>query len=411
MRKLFSNILLLLTIVAAPLYVVRFNIGPLPSTLLEVLILATLFSYGLETLLKRPALSDIKTRFSSNLTGPALGLVLVGLVAVLVSPNWYAALGQWRAYILEPVLIFFVVLDKLRQEKINLPIILAWLLSATWVALMALLQKFTGAFTTPESSHELTLGRAAAVFNSANDVPLFLGPVAAVGVALVRKSHWLILPLLLIFTAVWVSGSRGGTAALGVVETLFFVGWVWSKLPDAWAKIARRVGVSLAVLGVALSAYFFIGISSFTPEKKIVYPRPYSGTGEVRLCLWEGTRNLLAAHPIFGVGLGGFRVVYPNFRTCDSEELVYPHNVILNIWAELGLAGLGIFGWIYYRSFRMIASSPVSRLIKLSLAGALIYSLAHGLVDVPYFKNDLSLEFWLLLAVIVAVKERKLQSW
>jgi hypothetical protein len=30
---------------------------------------------------------------------------------------------------------------------------------------------------------------------------------------------------------------------------------------------------------------------------------------------------------------------------------------------------------------------------------ALVAVIVHGLVDVPYFKNDLSLEFWTLLAL------------
>ena len=30
---------------------------------------------------------------------------------------------------------------------------------------------------------------------------------------------------------------------------------------------------------------------------------------------------------------------------------------------------------------------------------ALVAVVIHGLIDVPYFKNDLSLEFWILLAL------------
>ena len=37
--------------------------------------------------------------------------------------------------------------------------------------------------------------------------------------------------------------------------------------------------------------------------------------------------------------------------------------------------------------------------IELGVFLALVAVLVHGLVDVPYFKNDLSLEFWVLLGV------------
>ncbi len=36
---------------------------------------------------------------------------------------------------------------------------------------------------------------------------------------------------------------------------------------------------------------------------------------------------------------------------------------------------------------------------RLGVLLALVGIVIHGLVDVPYFKNDLSLEFWVLLGV------------
>ena len=37
--------------------------------------------------------------------------------------------------------------------------------------------------------------------------------------------------------------------------------------------------------------------------------------------------------------------------------------------------------------------------LQLGVFLALVGIVVHGLVDVPYFKNDLSLEFWVLLAI------------
>ena len=36
---------------------------------------------------------------------------------------------------------------------------------------------------------------------------------------------------------------------------------------------------------------------------------------------------------------------------------------------------------------------------QLGVMLALVAVIVHGMVDVPYFKNDLSLEFWTLLAI------------
>ena len=37
---------------------------------------------------------------------------------------------------------------------------------------------------------------------------------------------------------------------------------------------------------------------------------------------------------------------------------------------------------------------------------ALVAMVAHGIVDVPFFKNDLSLEFWALLGMLWAADRR-----
>ena len=36
--------------------------------------------------------------------------------------------------------------------------------------------------------------------------------------------------------------------------------------------------------------------------------------------------------------------------------------------------------------------------------GAIIVIVVHGLVDVPYFKNDLAVMFWLFLAMVSIIK-------
>lgn len=399
-----SNWLVLVTILAAPLYVVRFNIAILPTTLLEVLIIATVVAWAVEEV-AAGRIKDWRQTLGSEFSWLALALLAVSTLAVLISPTPYQALGLWRAYFLEPVLFYFVVLTKLRQG-LSSRILIVWLLSGVSIALLALIQKFTGQLATPESAHELTLGRAAAVFNSANDVPLFLGPLAAVSLALVRKTKLVWVAAILIFAAIWVSGSRGGTIALGVVEGMILIGWLLMKIPANWRQIFWRIATVAGVLAVIGLVYLLVNIDQFAPEGKIVYPRSFSGTNEVRICLWQGTRNLLQDHSIFGVGLNGFRVDYPAYRTCDSEELQYPHNIFLNVWTELGLAGLLAFALIYLRAFKALVGENIRHLAKVSLIAALSYSLVHGLVDVPYFKNDLGVEFWLLLAVIAAAQEK-----
>jgi O-antigen ligase len=91
------------------------------------------------------------------------------------------------------------------------------------------------------------------------------------------------------------------------------------------------------------------------------------------------------------------------------EIYMYPHNLVLNFWTELGLAGALLFIWIIGRFFisaiKIIRSTlDARRLMLLGIIGAMTVIIVHGIVDVPYFKNDLAPIFWVLIALLAIEK-------
>ena len=84
-----ATFLLALAFAAAPAYVVRFHVGPLPTTLLEVLLLLGIAA-GLVALRGR-------LPWRTPYTLPGLLLLAAATVGILVSPNRSEALGAWRA--------------------------------------------------------------------------------------------------------------------------------------------------------------------------------------------------------------------------------------------------------------------------------------------------------------------------
>ena len=86
------------------------------------------------------------------------------------------------------------------------------------------------------------------------------------------------------------------------------------------------------------------------------------------------------------------------------EIYLYPHNIFLNFWSELGLAGMLLFVWIIGKflmlDFRLLISDYKNKSLILGLTGAMIVIVVHGLVDAPYFKNDLAVLFWLLIGML-----------
>ena len=72
-----------------------------------------------------------------------------------------------------------------------------------------------------------------------------------------------------------------------------------------------------------------------------------------RLEYWKSTAAMIADHPLTGVGPGNFQAVYTRYKLPESsEEVVDPHNFVMEIAASYGLptlaiflAILGILGW------------------------------------------------------------------
>jgi putative inorganic carbon (HCO3(-)) transporter len=147
----------------------------------------------------------------------------------------------------------------------------------------------------------------------------------------------------------------------------------------------------------------------------------YSGGG--RLSQWSETIDMLQDHWLLGVGLSGYpTALEPYHKATHLEIFQYPHNIVLNIWVELGVLGLIAFVLLAYQVLVSLRAPPKPRAkrggkqssggllrrfaprndTRLVIFLALLQMTIHGLVDVPYFKNDLAILTWILLAIVFA---------
>jgi O-antigen ligase len=127
-----------------------------------------------------------------------------------------------------------------------------------------------------------------------------------------------------------------------------------------------------------------------------------------RFELWRVSLQMLSHHILFGAGLSGFaQTIAPLWNPTHIDRFIYPHNIVLTFWSETGLIGLAGFVALMITAFVQCwrgwrHDSLDWRPLQLGVLLALVAVIAHGLVDVPYFKNDLALEFWALLGLVWA---------
>jgi len=146
--------------------------------------------------------------------------------------------------------------------------------------------------------------------------------------------------------------------------------------------------------------------------------KPGSGTLFTRERIWVQTVKMLHDHPIFGAGLNGYQTVMAPYRAADPNSVPepYPHNIALTSYTELGVLGLVAFAWILIGLLvqpwlAFAKSEGMARAILWGTGAAFFMIAVHGLVDSPYWKNDLSVEFWLLAAMqILALRATRAAS-
>ncbi|OGY26860.1 MAG: hypothetical protein A2Z11_01645 [Candidatus Woykebacteria bacterium RBG_16_43_9] len=415
-----------ITLISLPLYVVRCRdfswcSAPTPFTLLEVFILVTFFSWLIWRVYSVRNKIISTQKLFEGLRGPFFWPLVIflgiGTLSMFVSSDLRSAAGIWKAYFVEPALLFIVVLDISVIRKSIAWALYSLLFSGFWVSSLAIWQSITK--IDPFASESIISNRVTGVFDNPNALSLYLGPVSIIGLGFVfkiirdkqsfnkklLKLTLLIVGLLTFLFAIYLSKSRG--AGIGLAASLvFFVGLIlYTKLSVNLKKLGRRIFYLTVSVLLAFLAFGFLNIDRFVPAKA---PKPLN-TAYTRLCIWQATNRMLDDKFVMGAGLSGFPLVYPQYATCERHPFQYPHNIFLNFWVEMGVVGLLAFLWITY-IYSKALSKHLNNFLAIGLLSTLAYIFVHGLVDVPYFKNDLSSQFWVLLAIAVWFDKSKVES-
>ncbi len=164
---------LLLLVASLPLYLVRFSVGPIPFTLLECMVGVIFFVWIVRERRLTAAVKECVKERRVFCTFTLLFLVSA-TISVFVSPDTRAALGVWRAYFIEPILVFFMAYDMLRTKDQLRHMLDACIVSGVFIASIAVYQRFTGWHIPDPWLSEM---RVTSIFPYPNAVGLYLAPM------------------------------------------------------------------------------------------------------------------------------------------------------------------------------------------------------------------------------------------
>ncbi len=369
---------------------VRWRYGPLPTTLLETLILITVAGYV--WLLWNERRLPSRTPYDI----PAALWLVAGVLGVIVAPDHRAALGTYRAYFLEAVALFYVAVDLLCTPEQLRKVFLVGSVSAVIYSIGQIVS-----FVWVAAHHHLQLGDAPAFLNNTpNADAMYLEPILAFSIGFVafpwsRRVRMIAAVVLgFVLLAMILTLSRAGYLAMAALAVVVVVSLQRGRV--RWWTAAGLVVAAAVVLEVPFINQRIAGINS---------------SAALRESIFGQALKMLSQRPIFGAGIDGYPIRVAPFHPSTQTIELYPHDIWLTTWSEVGLLGLFVLAFLLFsllwRAARALPNvSDVYKPIVWGCFGAFVLIFMHGFFDSPLWKNDLSAEFWLVAAIeVLAIRD------
>lgn len=436
-RRQFASLLLPAFI---PLYLLRFEFGGIPIYLVEGFILIAAVPVFWEMFFpshENPdEVSSLKKafllfnamvgrkhnpfkEFALSVFFPISLFLIACFVSTMIVPGdaYSHAMGILKSWVIIPILFFFILYKNFkRNEDIEIAMY-SYVASALFLALWGLWQAMSGNYLTIDA-------RISGPFESANYLAMYIAPVFVYLVVRVIQTFlngkietadmkwnamelrsYMAFMIFVLFIALILTQSYAGI--LGALGALFiYIVYerfnVIRKKSKLFLNKIIAITIVIGLIGgasvAALNLPKFQNLTKFDEHTSI-------GT---RIEVWTVGMKLIQDNPLFGIGLGEYKVRYE----LQGEELLgkvpyeqirlHSHNTLIETWLNSGILGVIALTWMMVLMFMQIKKPASVYRKNLLVAGLtmLIYILLHGILDVQIWKNDLALIFWLIAAIV-----------
>ena len=397
-----------------PSYIFRFSLFGVKTNFFELAILVTFLVFIIEKLISIFQKKSNKFQFGYLF---AYIFLLFAVVSVYFSADKIHALGILKGWFFAPALLYLIIINTFDQQKRRL-IPFFCFFSVVLVSIWAIMQR-TGQVSTlfyqvGDSGFDNYLNfssiRSFGPFESPNYLAMFLVPMMFLSLPMLdlykRKLDRLVVVSLFIFPllALYFSHSLGGLLAFGAGLLTYFAIRLTKEKRSKVDKSRLKIATYVLILLFLISG--FVGI--FSSIKTETY------SNNIRRDIYDYSLQLAKKNPVFGVGLGDFQTQVAKisadnagFQLWGLNYAIHPHNLLLALWLNLGLGGLIAFAILLICLIKSLNLQSSKDRFAPALYASTIAILVHGFFDTTYFKNDLSMIFWLILALsLIRDKEK-----
>ncbi len=421
-------LVILVPVVFYPRLVRVFN--PPKELTFEILVIICLMFWTFK-MISREKIKFIR----STLDFPVLAFMAICTLSLLWSDSPYITLKELPFFLAGP-LLYFIITNNINNEKQINRIIKAMLIIGGLFGIYGIFQYNNMDFF---SFWQGNVGRQK-VFGLFGNVGYFAGylmfplPIA-IALFFVSKNKikkiLLLIGVLAMGGALLVTFTRGSYLALGISSIFMFLLFLSSR-GIFFIKENKKIFIVI-LIAILITTFLFVipnplnkqgTVISKIKSRISITQLSKDSSLKRREAIWGFSTLMIKDHLLLGSGLGTFKYntlrYQAKFFDQGQNRKIYPygiadkaHNEYLQLGAELGIIGLGIFLWliISYFGYGVKKLKSIKDKYKLGivigLMGSMVAFLVDGLFWFPLHLPTNTAMFWLILGLtIVTIKTR-----
>jgi len=352
---------------------------------------------------------------STPLNLPVLGFMAICALSLFWSDSPFISLKELPLFLAGP-LLYFIVVNNVHNEKQISRIISAILIIGGLFGIYGIFQ-YNGI------DFAFWIGNYAGYFAEYLIIPL---PIA-ISLFFVCKNKiekiLLLIGVLAMVGALLVTLTRGPYLAIGI-SLIFMIGvFIFS---GGKRYIQKNKKLPILILIVIIVAVFIVVIPTPLNKSGTIISNIKERTSIARLstdfafdrriATWKFTGLMIKDRPLLGAGIGTFKYntlrYQAKFFNQGENRSLYPHGVAakahneyLQLWAELGVIGLGMFLWLIisyfnygFKTLRKINNNYRQGII-IGLMGSIVAFLVDAIFWFPMHQPANIVLFWLILGL------------
>lgn len=255
--------------------------------------------------------------------------------------NFPAAIKNFVDEYILFTLIFIISLDVIKSKELVMKLYWAAITSSIIVAGWGLYERFGKGYI-----------RINSTITGANEAGIYFVSISLLGLSFLLFSNKLkrskfvasFLFTLLNLLCVFYTGSRGAWLSFfaGFIILLFLV------IKNNKAINFKKV---IMVLVIIILTAAFVDLEWVISRLDSISDLSNSSNQQRIMMATTGLR-MLKDHPLFGVGIGQFLHVYPNYKLEEAQDYTHIHFLYLHLAVEIGLVGFLVFLILVFKVFK-----------------------------------------------------------